>query len=540
MQAFLSIYSLIDWILRGAAMAAQTVAVGGATYFLLTLAPSNASGGGRAALDRFCMRVMFWSATASCVAQLMAAAALTAFLIGSAGADLKTAMSADAITFHVVSACAAFALACVARWPRLWTPWTLVLPSSILIVAHTGLTHAASRTEVSAAMLVAEMLHLLALAAWIGGVPYFVASLRMLGDRESYRFVARRFSAVSFVSVFVVVATGVFMAVPFAGSLGGLYQTNYGLLISTKSVLLIILLCLGAMNFLAIRKLQRDSALTLRSAPIIAETEVGVGLIAIFCAAALAASPLASETSASRPDTADIAKRFELAWPRLESPAFAQPSAVDSPAIEIPVAPRPSTSQPERSAFDIAWSEAHHHYAALIVVAAGLVALFSQSRRIGRFTRNWPALFLVLAGYLFVVADEDAWPLGKIGFFESLATPRIAQHKFMIALIAAFAIYEWRVQLQRFKSQWPSYVFPLTLAAAAAFLLTHYGHTDSKEEVLIEISHTPVALIGVIAAIARWLEIRLPASSLSRVAGIVWPIAFMAGGAFLLLYRETF
>lgn len=82
-------------------------------------------------------------------------------------------------------------------------------------------------------------------------------------------------------------------------------------------------------------------------------------------------------------------------------------------------------------------------------------------------------------------------------------------------------------------------MFPAMVAAASAFLLTHYGHTGSKEEVLTEISHIPIALLGVIAATARWLEIRLPESAAKSVAAIVWPVALIAAGSFLLLYRET-
>ncbi len=220
--------------------------------------------------------------------------------------------------------------------------------------------------------------------------------------------------------------------------------------------------------------------------------------------------------------------------PRLAIPT--QPPAVITQTASPIVAPAPEA---ERTLLDIAWSETHHHYAALFVILTGMVALVSQSGRVRPLTRHWPALFLGLAVYLFIVADEDAWPLGQIGFFESLANPRIAQHKLMIALVAGLALFEWRAQSGRDRTAWPSLVFPVTIAAASAFLLTHYGHTGSKEEVLIEISHMPVALLGVIAAIARWLELRLPPSTLARSAALVWPSAFIAAGAFLMLYRET-
>jgi len=534
MQAFLSLYSVIDWILRGTSVTAQTLAVGGVAYALFTLAPMNPRSG-RAALERFCTRLVFWSAAASCGAQLLAGAALIVFLVGSTGAGLATAASADAASFHLVSASAALALACAARGTRFSAPWALFALCLLLVGAHLGVTHAASRSEPVPSLLAAEMLHLLALATWIGGIPYFIASLRMVEDGEERRYVSRRFSFTSLASVAVLGATGVFMAVPYAGSLEGLYQTTYGLLLSTKGLLLVMLLCLGAINFIAIRSRRRDKSAMLNSVPVIAEVEVGIGLIAILCAVALASSPLAAATEAERPDAAEISAHFQLAWPRLESPAYAEVSAAQ-PGAAVTLADPEIANRTEA---DVAWSEAHHHYAALVVIMTGLLALLANSRRLRPITRHWPLLLLGLAAYLVVTADEEAWPLGQIGFFDSLTIPQIAQHKLMIALIAGFAICEWGVQSNKFKVEWPSFVFPLTMAAAAAFLLTHYGHTGRKEEVFIEISHTPIALLGVIVASARWLELRIAPTSVSRLAAIVWPVALIAAGAFLLLYRET-
>jgi len=534
MEAFLSLYSVIDWILRGASVAAQTLALGGVAYFLFTLAPSK-SESRRAALERFCARLVFWSASASCVAQLLAGAALIAFLVGSTGAGLKTAISADAVSFHLISAGAALALACAARGPRFSAAWALLALSLLLVGAHMGVTHAASRTEPSLSLVAAEMLHLLALATWIGGIPYFITSLRMIENGEERRCVSRRFSFTSLASVGVIGATGLFMAVPYTGSLEGLYETTYGLLLSTKSVLMIMLLCLGAINFLAIRSRRRGDSAMLNGVPVFAEVEVGIGLIAILCAVALASSPLAVATESARPDAAEISAHFQLTWPRLESPAYAEVSAAQPDAAVTLADPEIAN----RTEADVAWSEAHHHYAALAVILTGLLALLANSRRLRPITQHWPLLLLGLAAYLVVTADEEAWPLGKIGFFESLTIPQIAQHKLMIALIAGFAVCELGVQSNKFKSAWPSYVFPLTIAAAAAFLLTHYGHTGRKEEVLIQVSHAPVALFGVIVASARWLELRIGPTSVSRVAGIVWPLALIAGGAFLLLYRES-
>lgn len=541
MQAFLSIYDLADWIIRALTMAAQTLVVGGVAYLLLTLPALTPGSNERPGLERSSMRALFYAASALGVGQLVAASALTTFLIGSTHVELAAALTADAVLLSLLSSAIAFALAFAARSSSPPKVGVLLLLSTLLVVAHTGVTHAASRAESSPALLMAETLHLIALGAWIGGIPYFIASLRTLGDARAERLsVARRFSLVSLVSVPVMIASGVLMSVPYVGSLERLYQTNYGLLLGAKGALLAILLCLGGANFLAIRKLRRGPSAVFKSVAIFGETEVAVGLIAILCAAALALSPLAADTRAARPSPTEIASRFEIAAPRLAIPIL--PSAVSSIATDLAVSNATTespTGEPVRSELDIAWSETHHHYAALFVIFTGLVALFSQYGRMKPLTRHWPALFLCLAVYLFIVADEDAWPLGQTGFLVSLATPRIAQHKLMIAAVAGLALFEWRGQTKEATSAWPALAFPLMIAAASAFLLTHYGHTGSKEEVLTEVSHIPVALLGVIAATARWLELRLPSPGVKKIAAIVWPLALIAAGAFLLLYRET-
>ena len=540
MQAFLSIYGLIDWIIRGVAMASQTLVVGGVAFWALTLTVLEPGSSERLALGKIVLRILFCSALVLGFAQLVAAGGLTAFLTGSTHANFTTVVSADAVIFSLLAAAAAFALAYATRRSSRPAIGPLFFLCAVIVAAHAGVTHAASRAEPSPALLAAETLHLFALGAWLGGIPYFIASLRTLGATDGRLVVSTRFSFVSLFAVPLMIATGVLMSFPYVGSWERLYQTNYGLLLGAKLALLAILLCLGGANFLAIRKLRRGASAAFQSVPIFGEAEIAVGLIAVLCAVALASSPLAADTRAERPSGSEIATRFEFTSPRL-----AIPTQPPSPNLNAESSPNGAlgtdlpSGEAERSPLDIAWSETQHHYAALLVIFTGMVALVSQSGRMRPLTRHWPALFLSLAVYLFIVADEDAWPLGETGFFVSLATPRIAQHKLMIAMVAGLALFEWRVQSREAASAWLSLAFPVIIAAASAFLLTHYGHTGRKEEVLIEVSHMPIALLGVIAATARWLELRLPSSALSRFAAIVWPVALIAAGAFLLMYRET-
>jgi len=154
--------------------------------------------------------------------------------------------------------------------------------------------------------------------------------------------------------------------------------------------------------------------------------------------------------------------------------------------------------------------------------------------------RHWPLVFLGLAAFILLRADEAAWPLGRIGFFESLRDPEIAQHKLAMLLIVAFGLFEWRVRLGKIKEGAAPYVFPIVTAVAAAVLLTHsHGFANPKEEMLIEITHTPLALVGVAAGWSRWLELRLDAGRAQRAVALVWPNCFLLAGLLLLFYREA-
>jgi len=48
----------------------------------------------------------------------------------------------------------------------------------------------------------------------------------------------------------------------------------------------------------------------------------------------------------------------------------------------------------------------------------------------------------------------------------------------------------------------------------------------------------PLALLGIAAAWARWLELRLEPPG-GRLAAWVWPLCFTGVGVVLLLYRES-
>ena len=185
---------------------------------------------------------------------------------------------------------------------------------------------------------------------------------------------------------------------------------------------------------------------------------------------------------------------------------------------------------------DKMWSEFNHNWSGIFVLAMGLGALAGRMG-VGP-ARHWPLLFLVLGIGIFVRSDPESWPIGPHGFFETMADPEVFQHRVVGLLLFPFGLFEWAVRTGRLKSERAALIFPILCAVGAALLLVHnHTLTDVKERFLIEFSHIPMGLFGVMAGWLRWLEIRSNGKS-RELAGLLWPICFSMVGLLLIFYRE--
>jgi putative copper resistance protein D len=156
-----------------------------------------------------------------------------------------------------------------------------------------------------------------------------------------------------------------------------------------------------------------------------------------------------------------------------------------------------------------------------------------------RWARFWPLSFAGLAVFILLRADPENWPLGPRPFWQSFAAPDVLQHRVGALLIVVFAAFECAVQAGKLRARWATYVFPAMCALGAALLLTHeHSARDVKESMLAEMSHTPIALLGMTAGCSRWLELRLPRSRMATIASYLWPVCLALVGIVLLNYRE--
>ena len=170
----------------------------------------------------------------------------------------------------------------------------------------------------------------------------------------------------------------------------------------------------------------------------------------------------------------------------------------------------------------------------------GILALLSRTRYFS-WAKIWPLSFLLLAVFLFFRADPENWPLGPNGFWESFAQADVLQHRLAVVLIIVFAIFQYRVETNRVKSMAACLVFPAVCALGGVVLLTHtHAVTNIKEELLAELSHTPLAVFGLLAGWSRWLELRLPEENRNRkYLAYVWPVCFIIVGLILMDYHES-
>lgn len=543
MELLLDLFGYLSIVLHGLGIVAQSIMVGGVVFLLAVVRPLGLAGSSGA---RLAIRITLASAFGLVATTGLSLALQAAVLMDTVGLGLTQALGAQSALAGLAKAGLALLLAVLLLLRRPMPPLSpAVVLAGLSLVAASLTTHAAARIEDRSWLLAATLMHQVGAALWIGGIPAFLA---MLAHGADARAVGARFSAISMTGVACLLLGAAIIWIGYIQEPAALWGTAYGAMVSAKIALLLMLLGLGAGNFLLVRRLRVDPSASVSRLRRFAEAELGIGIAVFLAASSLTSVPPAVDLRQDRVTWAEILERNTLGWPRLVSPdhdTLALPALQAKLAAETRDVPAvafvPGAGEmPPRNAADIAWSEYNHHWAGLFVVAVGLLALLNQAGM--RAARHWPLVFLGLGVFLFIRSDPEAWPLGHIGFWESLRDVEVLQHRFYVVLIAAFAWFEWRVRTGR-ASGGAALVFPLLCATGGVLLLTHtHAIANIREQLLIEITHTPLALAGIAAGWARWLEIRLDARAhplAARVAGFVWPVCILIAGLVLLVYREA-
>jgi putative copper resistance protein D len=550
-ELLIDLFGYLSIIVHGLTILAQSMALGGVLFLVLLARPLLRTVG--TGVPRRTATLAAWSAVGLAAAEAATVALQAAVLIGTVDISLFSALTAEAALAGLVKIAASVLLAVLLfRRGHATSAAPLLALCAVILLAATLTTHAAARLDDRAPLLIAAFLHQAGAAIWIGGIPSFLAALAWVDDGAAFRAIGSRFSRMSMAGVACILASGIVMSLFYIGDWAGFYGTAYGVMVAAKIGLFLMLLALGGLNFLGVERLRADPATSVNRLRRCAEAEIGIGVAVFFAAASLTSVPPAVDLTQDRATWADIVARNVPEWPRFSSPDHddlaipALQAKLDAEAAHHAAQPSvafvPGSGElPPRNADDIAWSEYNHHWAGIFVVAIGVLALLNQAGV--RWARHWPLLFLGLGAFLFVRSDPEVWPLGHIGFFESLRDIEVLQHRAFVLLIVAFSFFEWRVRAGNWHSKTAALVFPLMCAIGGTLLLTHsHAIANVKEQLLIEVTHTPLALAGIVAGWSRWLELRLdPVNSpvLSRIAGWTWPVCLLLCGLILLDYREA-
>src|SRR5205823_6513833 len=152
------------------------------------------------------------------------------------------------------------------REPWRWTPLAGALLAGGVVVTPAFWGHAAT-TSPRVASVAADVAHLLAVAAWMGGLVCLLlvvpAALRHADPREKASCLAAtvpRFSAIALVAVAMLVASGTYLALLQVTAWPALFRSTYGQVVLSKIGGLALALALGAFNLFRTRARLRHAA----------------------------------------------------------------------------------------------------------------------------------------------------------------------------------------------------------------------------------------------------------------------------------------
>jgi putative copper resistance protein D len=548
MDLLLDIFGFASVLLSGVARTAQCLTLGSIAFFASIAVPLGHGASEELTLATRTIQLTRRFAWALLISVGLLLAMQVTILAGTAEITIGEALGGDYAIAQSVRIVGALLMLALLYGKGASVPLLLAL-ALVDLGAGVATSHAAARIEDRGLLIAITALHHAGAAVWIGGLPCFLSAMRRLPGGAMRSQVGARYSLLSMLSVGAITFSGIGMLVHYVGSVDALYGTAYGMMLATKTTLFLGMLALGYGNFRVVRALASNPSGPILRLRRFTEVELGVGITMFFLAASMTSLPPAIDLTRDRVSLSEITERLEPKLPALTSPSrdtlafyeeqktFAEEKADNKPATLQAYVPGAGVPLP-RNAQDIAWSEYNHHWAGLIVLIMGILVLLEKTGK-APWARHWPLLLIVLAGFLFLRSEAEAWPTGSLSLADSLRDPEFIQHKAFMVLMTAFAVFEWSVRNQVMRNGWAKYVFPLICALGGMMLLTHsHSIANVKELLLLEMTHMPLAVFAIWSGWTRWLELRLDGRA-QVIAGWLWPTFFCLTALTLLLYREV-
>lgn len=380
--------------------------------------------------------------------------------------------------------------------------------------------------------MVLTMVHIFGATVWAGGVGHLLISWWALRKNPQlsplWPVLVARFSYLGIPSMGLIIGPGLYLAWRYVGGFSGLVGTGYGNMVLVKVGFLLLVLVLAFLNLTAGRRWRpaRDVSLFTRRVSAYLEVEIILAIGLLFTAASLTGFPPAIDVANDTATPSEMWMMFNPKIPRVTGPEMA--------LIDAPELTNLKTGEMGKKE-DSSWDRFNHNVSGAIVIAMAIIAILDLLGHV-RWARCWPLMFVAFSLLIFVFANPDHWPLGFIGFTDSLQSTEVVQHWLAACVVFGLGWFEWHARQRVIQQQMTRFIFPSLCIAGGIILLTH-SHSISalKPEFLDQSTHVSMGFLAVVMGSARWLELRLPDPP-ARWAGLISVVSMMLVGFILLFY----
>jgi hypothetical protein len=192
------------------------------------------------------------------------------------------------------------------------------------------------------------------------------------------------------------------------------------------------------------------------------------------------------------------------------------------------------TDLPEQQAFLVF----NHHVGGVFVLIMGVISLLEvlnglRFRQIGFL---WPASLLILGGYMVLLSDPAAWPVGPLGLTESLADPTVLQHKTFAIILVALGLLDLLRRLGLLTTPGWRVAFYAVALLPGVMLLVHTAASSGQHHVQTVLFSHP--LMGTLALATLGVKVLVDAKFITGTKAVVYPVFILMLGLQLFLYQE--
>jgi len=189
---------------------------------------------------------------------------------------------------------------------------------------------------------------------------------------------------------------------------------------------------------------------------------------------------------------------------------------------------------PEQQAFLVF----NHHVGGVFVLIMGFISLLevlncARPRRIGFL---WPLSLLILGGYMILLSDPAAWPLGPMDLRESLADPIVLQHKTFAVIMVALGFIDLLRRLGRLTTTAWQVAFYAVALVPGVMLLAHDTASAGQHHVQAFLFNHP--LMGTLAVATLTVKVLVDAKVITGYKAFAYPLLILMLGLQLFLYEE--